>query len=196
MDDDDPGIIHVPRRTVGRAGIVVAMFVAIGIGFAIGWLVFHPATTQARTGQATGTVTEPVHNAIVPRRLRTNTTTTTAPMATTILAAPPASIAPCSGNASQPARPTLLYIGCATSNSTVTTITWSRWGASGAYGMGTYNVNNCQPDCAGGKYTSVPAAIVVSDPLGGVFQDITVTPMSGGPLGVSSNDPGSGWGSD
>ena len=175
MDDDDPGIIHVPRRTVGRAGIVVAMFVAIGIGFAIGWLVFHPATTQARTGQATGTVTEPVHNAIVPRRLRTNTTTTTAPMATTILAAPPASIAPCSGNASQPARPTLLTSGAqqATRRSRQS---HGRGGAGGAYGMGTYNVNNCQPDCAGGKYTSVPAAIVVSDPLGGVFQDITVTP--------------------
>ena len=190
MPNDDPGIQR--RRRAVRVTIVLGMFAAVGIGFAIGWVVFHP-TTPAKTGEATGTITAPVHNAITPGRLRSSTTTSTT---TTTMTAATASIAACSANVAQPARPTLLYIGCATSNTTVTAIAWSTWGASGAYGMGTYNVNNCQPDCAGGQYASVPAAIVVSHPVGGVFQDLTVTPISGGLSAVSSTDPGSGWGSD
>jgi hypothetical protein len=78
----------------------------------------------------------------------------------------------------------------------VTAITWSIWGANGAYGMGTDDANNCQPNCAQGAFTSVPAAIVVSHPVGGFFQDIIVTPTSGGVSAVSSTQPGSGWGSD
>ena len=48
MPNDDPGMTQ-RRRSIVRVAIVMGMFAAVGIGFAIGWVVFHP-TTPAKTG--------------------------------------------------------------------------------------------------------------------------------------------------
>jgi hypothetical protein len=86
--DADPGMIHVRRRTVVRAGVVLGMFAAVGIGFALGWVVFHPTTAPARPGEATGALRgAPIHNGIIPGRLRINTTTTE-PLITTSTTSP------------------------------------------------------------------------------------------------------------
>ena len=68
-------------------------------------------------------------------------------------------------------------------------------GTTSGQGSGTFNENNCQPDCAVGTFTSVPASVVVANPVSGVFQDVSITPTSGGLLPVTSSGPGSGWGS-
>ena len=194
MVDDDPGVFTLQRRTVFRAGIVVAVLAALGIGFAIGYAVHSPTTTPAQSVKHTikTTTTTQVHNAITPGRL--GTTTTAAPTTTTAQL-PGGAVASCAGGNNTPARPTTIFIGCATGNTTVTAITWSSWGVSSAQGTGTFNENNCQPNCAAGTFTTVPASVVVSNPVNGFFQTVTITPTSGDLSPVSSDQPGSGWGS-
>lgn len=104
-------------------------------------------------------------------------------------------VLPCGSGLPPQVRPTMITIGCATGNTTVADITWSAWGPTSGQGSGTFNENNCQPDCAQGTFTSVPASVVVSDPVGGVFQDVSITPTSGGLSPVTGSGPGSGWGS-
>lgn len=53
--------------------------------------------------------------------------------------------------------------------------------ATGAAGAATHNINNCQPNCTEGTYTTFPVAVQLSNPgyLDGilVFQTITTLPI-------------------
>jgi hypothetical protein len=110
------------------------------------------------------------------------TTTTLPPTTTTVAPALPAAenCDPQLGGSGM--EPTLIFIGCATSADNLSNISWSSWSATSATGTATHNVNNCQPDCAGGTFSSVPVEVTLSDPadLGGgyVFTTITITPMT------------------
>jgi hypothetical protein len=102
----------------------------------------------------------------------------------------------------------------------VTNINWKGWGAdAGGQGTGTLNVNNCQPNCAGGTSRSTDAIVIVFHPVSGIFQDVSITPTQGIPPNakppsastssttiplttttsngfspVAASQPGSGWG--
>jgi hypothetical protein len=41
-------------------------------------------------------------------------------------------------------------------------LAWSGWGTATATGHGVAEANNCQPDCAQGKFSAHPVAIVLS----------------------------------
>jgi hypothetical protein len=43
-------------------------------------------------------------------------------------------------------------------------ILWSEWNQTGARGTGTYNVNDCEPDCADGTMLRGPVDITLSNP--------------------------------
>jgi hypothetical protein len=47
----------------------------------------------------------------------------------------------------------------------VTGITWQSWGDQQAAATGTYEHDDCVPNCAAGTYSKVPAAITLSDPV-------------------------------
>lgn len=66
-------------------------------------------------------------------------------------------------------RPTTVTVGCGADVTAVTGITWNVWEAS-AGGQGTGTVK------AGSQ--SGPAIVVVFHEVGGIFQDVTVTPLS------------------
>jgi hypothetical protein len=95
-------------------------------------------------------------------------------------------------------RPTLIGFGCAGLNTTVTALSWSSWTSAIAIGTGTFNQDTCTPDCADGSYNTHPVNVLLTDPgdyLGHlVFQDVTVTPTSGGSPVESDDGPGNGWG--
>ena len=55
----------------------------------------------------------------------------------------------------------------------VTGIVWSSWGARGAEGTGTSNIQGCVPDCATGSEKPYPDTIVLSDPQGGQFTQVS-----------------------
>jgi len=48
--------------------------------------------------------------------------------------------------------PTTILFTCADGNEGIEKISWSTWGVKGARGTGTYFRNQCDPDCASGKF--------------------------------------------
>jgi len=61
-------------------------------------------------------------------------------------------------------KPEAITFTCADGNMYVNQIIWSEWDKDGARGTGTYNVNDCEPDCADGTMLSGPVKITLSNP--------------------------------
>lgn len=59
-------------------------------------------------------------------------------------------------------RPKAITLTCADGGMYIDQIDWSRWDASGAWGTGTYNVNQCDPNCAEGTFQRIEANIRLS----------------------------------
>jgi hypothetical protein len=80
----------------------------------------------------------------------------------------------------------------------VTAIAWTSWTPSTASGTGTFNQDNCVPDCASGAHTTSQVAVSLTNPgqyLGRlVFQNVTVSPISGGAPVEDTGGPGTAWG--
>ena len=62
-------------------------------------------------------------------------------------------------------KPELIYFACADGNTGIGKIEWSTWEASGASGVGEYFANNCEPDCAGGKFEFTRVNLALSRPI-------------------------------
>ena len=129
-----------------------------------------------------------------------STTTTSPPAIPTSTTAPPVPVTPnCASGSPQVARPTSIYVGCATGDDSLTNITWTLWTTSSATGTATYNVNQCEPDCADGVTTSSSVSVVLSNPatISGVltFQNLSINPGSGTGTSASIADGSGSWGS-
>jgi len=61
-------------------------------------------------------------------------------------------------------KPEAITFTCADGNMYVDQISWSKWNTTGARGTGTYNVNDCEPDCADGTMLRGPVDITLSNP--------------------------------
>jgi hypothetical protein len=61
-------------------------------------------------------------------------------------------------------KPEAITFTCADGNMYVDLILWSEWNQTGARGTGTYNVNDCEPDCADGTMLRGPVDITLSNP--------------------------------
>ena len=61
-------------------------------------------------------------------------------------------------------KPEAITFTCADGNMYLDQITWSQWSADSALGSGTYNVNDCDPDCADGTMLRGPVDITLSNP--------------------------------
>ena len=59
------------------------------------------------------------------------------------------------------------------STNIVSHLRWSSWGSSGAAGQGLVGVNDCQPNCAAGTVTEVPATIDLGGVTDGHFTTMT-----------------------
>ena len=66
----------------------------------------------------------------------------------------------------------------------VTNIVWSSWNDLGAVGKGSWQYDNCLPDCAGGTVTPTPATIILGLPSDGRFTQLTEE--LSGPFGGTS----------
>jgi hypothetical protein len=44
-------------------------------------------------------------------------------------------------------------------------MTWSTWSGTEAVGTGTYKLNDCEPNCAGGHVYPVPVVVTLSQPV-------------------------------
>ena len=61
-------------------------------------------------------------------------------------------------------KPTDLVLACADANSRLTDLKWSGWSNGRAKGVGTYEVNDCQPTCVAGKTRSYPVRVKLDQP--------------------------------
>ena len=57
-------------------------------------------------------------------------------------------------------------------------VSWSKWGKKLAKGKGTYQVNDCIPDCADGTITPTPSSLLPDGP-GALRQDLRLQPHEG-----------------
>ncbi|HXP19860.1 MAG TPA: hypothetical protein VN840_09475 [Streptosporangiaceae bacterium] len=84
------------------------------------------------------------------------------------------------GEATQ-VRPSSYILPCAGGIPYVSALNWSAWGSSSALASGTYNLDDCIPNCVGGHGHSFPALVVLWDvqPLPGhsgerYFTELTI----------------------
>jgi hypothetical protein len=56
-------------------------------------------------------------------------------------------------------KPNSITLTCADGGMMVTDITWDSWSSQGAQGSGIYLENNCEPDCASGKFSKTQVDI-------------------------------------
>lgn len=190
MPDDSP-VITVQKSTVVRVGIAILVVAALGAGVGIGL-----AVGSSPTGHSPNALSVPQH-AHAP----VATTTTTILATTTTDAAPLPEVESCSNSpGAVELRPGFIGFGCAAVNTAVTAIAWSSWTPSTASGTGTFNQNNCVPDCASGAHTTSQVAVSLTNPgqyLGRlVFQNVTVTPLRGGASVENTGEPGAAWGTE
>lgn len=59
-------------------------------------------------------------------------------------------------------KPKRITIACGDAGIFLGKLKWSTWGASSAKGAGTYNQNDCTPDCAAGKFQSALVNVTLS----------------------------------
>ena len=176
-------VITMRRSTVVRVGVAALVLAALGIGFAVGMAISSPAPSTSTVR----VVTDPSVASVSTHSTATTPSSPVAPTANVF------KVVSCRPGAKPQVRPRTIDIGCA-GDTVISAVTWSSWGRMGN-GSGTLTLNNCQPSCAAGAVSSSPAFVVVSDPVGGVFQNVVITPPTGALSPKSSSHPGSGWGS-
>ncbi len=161
-------------------GAVVAIGGAV-FGLALAYGPRNAATGIQAGNQASTTVGPPSSTA---PSTSNPPPSTTEPSTTTTL---PSSVLPTAPNCDLQLggsgfEPTDIFIGCATSADNLGSIHWSSWTPTNATGTAMHNINNCQPDCAGGTFASFPVEVTLSDPtiLNGVssFATIVMTPTT------------------
>ena len=72
-------------------------------------------------------------------------------------------------------RPAQITIACAGGNNYLTSLTWERWSATEALGTGIQKINDCDPDCASGKFHDFPVTVKLEDIEGGQFRRMELT---------------------
>ena len=60
-------------------------------------------------------------------------------------------------------QPESIMLTCGDGGMYISNIKWNSWSSSGATGTATYNVNNCDPDCADGTMVTAPVQVDLSN---------------------------------
>ncbi|MGC8481231.1 MAG: hypothetical protein ACP5PJ_06745 [Acidimicrobiales bacterium] len=99
-----------------------------------------------------------------------------APTTSTTSAAPPLLVIRAANGAVSYSGRMPLSIGfSADSTNVITHLSWSSWSQSGAVGNGTFEHNNCVPNCAQGTITPEAATVTLDVPEDGHFTTMTET---------------------
>jgi hypothetical protein len=75
-------------------------------------------------------------------------------------AAPAVKITNCNSASS---RPKAITLTCGDGNTALTKLRWSSFGGAAAQASGTFAMNTCTPNCAGGKVVRYPVAVKASN---------------------------------
>ncbi|GAA2812281.1 hypothetical protein [Saccharopolyspora taberi] len=66
-------------------------------------------------------------------------------------------------------RPSEIVLTCADGNAVVRGIDWDSWGSAQASGLGTAEINDCEPSCADGESRPERVRVTLDAPVGSVF---------------------------
>jgi serine/threonine protein kinase len=140
------GTVVRRRRPRWLLPVVLGAVVATGAGVAIALAVSPapkpPGFLSVRSGTPTATVTN-------------------SPVAITVCTVP-ASGCTLAGAARDMAERPQQIDATGDGSQVVTGLSWTGWGSSRATATGTLRVNDCQPNCANGKFAGYPATVTVS----------------------------------
>lgn len=75
---------------------------------------------------------------------------------------PPDGVAWISNCSQLESKPASLVISCADDNYLLVGLRWRTWGSAAATASGTARVNDCTPDCAGGRFHDYPVTVTAS----------------------------------
>ena len=63
-------------------------------------------------------------------------------------------------------RPHEITVACGDGNARVRSLRWSEWTSVRAVGLGTWQQNGCEPDCARGTFHDYPVQLTLDQPSG------------------------------
>jgi len=211
-----PPLGRGPRLVLAAALVLVAALV-LGLALAHATDGNHETITtrpSTPTSTSTSTSTTVSSTTTIPATSSSTTvptTSSTSPVTSTTVSTRALPLAPaCDPNLKGPGlRPTLIFLGCATSADNIDHLVWTSWTPTKATATAEHHVNDCLPSCAGGTFTTYPVVVTIYDPgyvpsYGDalVFRRLTVVPTT--PVGsaesaydgpAASRPPGqSDWG--
>lgn len=129
------------------------------------------------TASATAPATKTAHSAN-PKPVETTPAAAPAPIKAAALPTVPTNSAI---DGTQAVAPSTIDLS-ADGNGDLNGLTWSSWTAYSAKGSGSFNVNNCKPNCAQGTTVDVTVSVALSAPTSGsspYFTLMTLTDSSG-----------------
>jgi hypothetical protein len=147
------------RNNVPLVVVACAIILALA-GLVIVIKLKDNSTSSTPTAQTTVTVTAtaPATQASTPVSTPTSPPASTAPLTDFTVCTTPA--VGCNGEMrTEPSQVIVSGDGSAY----ISGLTWTGWGGSGATGSGTLKLDNCEPNCAQGKFTPYAATVTLSD---------------------------------
>jgi hypothetical protein len=147
------------------------------------------AACSSAKAPALGLDHTPTASATAPAATKTAHSANPKPVATTPAAAPapikaaalPTVPTNSAIDGTQAVEPSTIDLS-ADGNGDLNGLTWSSWTAYSAKGSGSFNVNNCKPNCAQGTTVNVTVSVALSAPTSGsspCFTAMTLTDNSG-----------------
>ncbi len=172
--------LPVESRAAGHGAPI--RLLTIGAVVALGGAAFGLALAYGPRNSAPGIRpgSPPNTSIVIPTSTTTTTTSppaTTEPSTTTTLPSSALPTAPNCDTGGSGFEPTEIFIGCATSADFLSNLQWTSWTPTSATGTAIHNINNCEPDCAGGTYAKFPVEVTLTDPttVYGVYSFATIT---------------------
>jgi hypothetical protein len=120
-------------------------------------------STPSASGPVTGPTTPPGTPASAPGTAAATPSLAAGPTGATTFLAPEQSL-----TATLLREPACGGFGCALSGDSTAFLfhmTWTTWSGTEAVGTGSYELNDCNPDCAGGHVYSVATVVTLSQPV-------------------------------
>jgi hypothetical protein len=81
-------------------------------------------------------------------------------------------------------KPSTLLIACGDGNVRVTHLRWASWSGTRATGSGTWEQNNCEPNCAQGRFIDYAVRLTLTQPIRGQGASIFGTVAAAFPAAV------------
>lgn len=159
-----------------RVGNRVGMIVGLGLSALVLAACQSGSTTLQASGSG-GASTESAQGSSSPSPSSSvSGSGSNAPTTSTTSAAPPVLVIHAANGAVSYSGRMPSSIGfSADSTNVVTHLTWSSWSQSGAVGNGTFEHNNCVPNCAQGTITPEASTVTLSAPVDGHFTSMIET---------------------